>query len=183
MYGKNLVFGSIGPSCNGRENAALLLPDILIRSCVIEANFPYVARLGEVAAKLFQLVPVTVNELWMQAERRADIFRSGGELRHVIKGTRIAIVNDVINAGSVVRGAFEDLQTCGADIAAIGSLLTLGNAAQEFADARHVALESLVYLPNNLWVPAVCPLCASGIPLEDAAGFRNALAGRSSAVQ
>jgi orotate phosphoribosyltransferase len=104
-------------------------------------------------------------------------------LRHAVKGTRIAIVNDAINACSAVRGTFEDLEPCGANIVAIGSLLTLGNAAQEFADAKHVALESLVHLPNKLWVPAACPVCARGIPLEDAAGFRNDLAGHSSAVQ
>jgi orotate phosphoribosyltransferase len=116
-----------------------------------------------------------------------DFFPAGysvpNSLRHAVKGTRIAIVNDVINAGSAVRGTFEDLEACGADIVAIGTLLTLGNAAQEFAATKYVALESLVHLPNNLWVPAACPLCATGIPLEDAAGFRNALAGRSSAVQ
>jgi orotate phosphoribosyltransferase len=109
-------------------------------------------------------------------------YRVPNSLRHAVKRTRIAIVTDVINAGSAVRGTFEDLESCGANIVAIGSLLTLGNAAQEFADAKRVALESLVHLPNNLWIPAACPLCASGIPLEDAAGFRNASAGRSSAV-
>jgi orotate phosphoribosyltransferase len=109
-------------------------------------------------------------------------YRVPNSLRHVVKGTRIAIVNDVINAGSAVRGTFEDLDICGADIVAIGSLLTLGNAAQEFADAEHVALESLVHLPNNLWVPAACPLCGTAISLEHVAGFRNALAKHSSAV-
>jgi orotate phosphoribosyltransferase len=110
-------------------------------------------------------------------------YRVPNSLRHAVKGTRIAIVNDVINAGSAVRGTFEDLEDCGAEIVAIGSLLTLGNAAQEFADAKHVAFESLVHLTNNVWVPADCPLCATGIPLEDAGGFRNTPVGHSSTRQ
>jgi len=110
-------------------------------------------------------------------------YRVPNPLRQLVKGTRIAIVNDVINAGSAVRGTFEDLEACGADIVAIGSLLTLGNAAQTFADSKNVALESLVHLPNNLWLPADCPLCATGVPLQDIAGFRNILTQHSCADQ
>lgn len=110
-------------------------------------------------------------------------YRVPNSLRHVLKGTRVAIVNDVINAGSAVRGTFEDLEACSADIVAIGSLLTLGDAAPTFADSKNVALESLVHLPNHLWVPADCPLCTAGVPLEDIAGFRNTLMEHSCADQ
>ncbi len=109
-------------------------------------------------------------------------YRVPHSLRPLLKGMRIAIVNDVINAGSAGRGTFEDLEACGAEIFAIASLLTLGHSAQRFADSKNVALESLVQLPNNLWLPGVCPLCATGIPLEDAGGFRNAFTTHFSAV-
>lgn len=98
-------------------------------------------------------------------------YRVPNALRASMKGTRIAVVNDVINAGSAVRGTFEDLQACGAEIVAIGSLLTLGNAAQQFADSKRVVLETLLHLPNNLWIPSACPLCATNVPLQDAGGF------------
>jgi len=109
------------------------------------------------------------------AERFADPTREGlfpveyrlpKALQPVVKGKRVAIVNDVINAGSAVRGAFFDLQALGADIVAIGALLALGDAIAEFATEHHVALELLERMPNNLWTPAECPLCATGIPLE-----------------
>jgi orotate phosphoribosyltransferase len=100
-------------------------------------------------------------------------YRLPHAVRRAVKGRRIAIVNDVINAGSAVRGTFEDLETCEAEVVAIASLLTLGGAAQQFADSKHVALESLLHLPNNLWIPSACPLCATHVPLEDAGGFRN----------
>jgi len=40
-------------------------------------------------------------------------YRVPNALRHAVQGRRIAIVNDVINAGSAVRGTFEDLEACG----------------------------------------------------------------------
>jgi orotate phosphoribosyltransferase len=92
-------------------------------------------------------------------------------LQSSVRGKRVAIVNDVINAGSAVRGTFADLQDRGATIVAIGALLVLGTAASQFALSKHVALESIATLPNTLWTPRSCPLCSSGIPLEDIGGF------------
>ena len=40
-------------------------------------------------------------------------------LRAAVRGRRVAIVNDVISAGSAVRGALRDLQACGATVVAI----------------------------------------------------------------
>jgi orotate phosphoribosyltransferase len=100
-------------------------------------------------------------------------YRLPNALRHTVKGARIVIVNDVINAGSAVRGTFEDLEACGAEIVAIATLLTLGDAAQQFADCKHVVLESLLHLPNHLWIPSACPLCATDVPLQDPGAFRD----------
>jgi orotate phosphoribosyltransferase len=109
------------------------------------------------------------------AERFADTTREGlfpveyrlpKALQPVVKGKRVAIVNDVINAGSAVRGTFFDLQALGAGLVAIGALLALGDAIAEFATEHHVALELLERMPNNLWTPSECPLCAAGMPLE-----------------
>lgn len=104
-------------------------------------------------------------------------YRIPASLRSTVKGKRVAIVNDVINAGSAVKGTYADLiesaeSDCGANVVAIGTLLVLGAAASEFAQAKGVKLESLAQLPNHLWEAATCPLCASsGIPLEDVGGF------------
>src|SRR5260370_38606775 len=71
-----------------------------------------------------------------------------------------------MNGGWGVGGTFPDLRALGADVVAIGALLALGDAIAEFATEHHVALELLERMPNNLWTPAECPLCATGIPLE-----------------
>jgi orotate phosphoribosyltransferase len=93
-------------------------------------------------------------------------YRLPKALQPVVKGKRVAIVNDFINAGSAVRGTFFDLQALGAEVVAIGALLALGDAITEFAAEHHVALELLEQMPNNLWTPSECPLCAAGKPLE-----------------
>jgi orotate phosphoribosyltransferase len=86
----------------------------------------------------------------------------------IVPGRRVAIVNDVISAGSAVRGAFAHLQTLGARIVAIGSLVVLGPSIAAFASDRGVPLEAVAELPMNVWEPSACPLCASGLPLETA---------------
>jgi orotate phosphoribosyltransferase len=96
-------------------------------------------------------------------------------LRGRLRGKRVAIVNDVINAGSAVKGTFTDLQECGATVVAIGALLVLGTAPAEFAAQVNAALIGLETLPNNLWTAQACPLCSSGVALEDIAGFASAL--------
>jgi orotate phosphoribosyltransferase len=98
-------------------------------------------------------------------------YRVPAPLRETLRGKRVAIVNDVTNAGSAVRGTFADLKDCGANVVAISSLLVLGSAAAEFAASKNVPLHTLATLPNNLWTASECPLCASGIPLQDVAAF------------
>ena len=84
--------------------------------------------------------------------------------RPLVANRRVAIVNDVINAGSAVRGTLADLRAAGAIPVAIGALAVLGAPASRLAADNDVPLESLVALDNELWTPAACPLCGQGIP-------------------
>jgi orotate phosphoribosyltransferase len=86
-------------------------------------------------------------------------------LRRELLGKRVAIVNDVVNAGSAIRGTLADLLECGTEPVAIGTLATLGDLASMFARDQGLALEALVCQPNEIWKPAECPLCAAGAPL------------------
>ena len=93
-------------------------------------------------------------------------YRLPKSLQRFVSGKRVAIVNDVISAGSAVRGTFFDLCELGAEVVAIGALLALGESITEFAAKHGVALKLLERMPHNLWQPAECPLCAAGIALE-----------------
>jgi len=93
-------------------------------------------------------------------------YRIPKSLRGVLRGKRTVVVDDVINAGSAVRGATEDLEACEARIVSIGALLTLGAPASAFAARRGVPLKTLAHVANNnLWEPSSCPLCAAGAPM------------------
>ena len=78
-----------------------------------------------------------------------------------------AIVDDVISAGSAVRGTYAELHAHGAQPTVVGALLVLGSVGLSFFAQERVPVESVARLPRDLWVPAECPLCASQMPLED----------------
>jgi orotate phosphoribosyltransferase len=92
-------------------------------------------------------------------------YRIPRALRPKLRGKRVAVVNDVINAGSAVRATVSDLSNCEARPVAIGALLVLGSWAFEYAGSEDLKLETLAALPNTVWTPAECPLCKSNVPL------------------
>ncbi len=83
-----------------------------------------------------------------------------------LRGKRVAIVNDVINAGSAVRATLASLKECGAQPVVIGALAVYGGAANDLAATHDVALEALAAFPSQIWEPSACPLCAKGVPLS-----------------
>jgi orotate phosphoribosyltransferase len=117
----------------------------------LEVEFFYAERFVE--SPVTSLYPVSYRLPEAQRER--------------VRGKRVAIVNDVINAGSAVRGAFADLVDCGAQPVALGALLVLGSKASEFTVEWNMPLETLASLKNDLWLPSECPLCGHGVPLDN----------------
>jgi len=87
-------------------------------------------------------------------------------LRRVVKGKGVVIVNDVISAGSAVRGTYEDLAGADARVIAVGCLLLLGEAFPPFAEGYGLAVDALETAPHHLWTPQECPLCKEGVRLE-----------------
>jgi orotate phosphoribosyltransferase len=94
-------------------------------------------------------------------------YRVPTTLRSALRGKRVAIVNDVINAGSAVRGTAADLKACGAEIVAIATAATIGTAATQLADEYCVPLYSLTKLEAHVWAPDDCQLCRDGVPLQN----------------
>ena len=88
-------------------------------------------------------------------------------LRKLIHGKNVAIVDDVINAGSAVRATLAELQSFGARPVVIGVLLVLGDIGKNYLAERNLPLRSISHLPNELWKPEDCPLCASQVPLTE----------------
>jgi orotate phosphoribosyltransferase len=87
-------------------------------------------------------------------------------LRKTIGGKNVAILDDVINAGSASRGTLAELQALGAKTVVIASLLVLGDIGQTYFSQRNIPIRSISQLPNQLWSPEDCPLCASQIAFD-----------------
>jgi orotate phosphoribosyltransferase len=88
-------------------------------------------------------------------------------LRTIAGGRTIAVVDDVINAGSAIRGTLAELESIGAKPVVVGALLVLGETGQNFLRERDLPVKYVSYLPNQIWTPQECPFCASQVPLNN----------------
>jgi orotate phosphoribosyltransferase len=96
-------------------------------------------------------------------------YRLPPSLSDRVRGRRVAMVDDVMSAGSALRGTCEELRSHGAAPVAAGALLVLGSTGADYFAARGVAVEAVARDEYTLWLPAECPLCARGVPIEDVA--------------
>ena len=86
-----------------------------------------------------------------------------------VAGSRVAVVDDVISAGSSVRATIATLEAAGASIVVVGTLLALGDVGSSHLAERHLPLEALGRRDFAMWEPGECPLCQSGVPLSNCA--------------
>jgi orotate phosphoribosyltransferase len=86
-----------------------------------------------------------------------------------LRGKRVAMVDDVMSAGSALRGTYTELQAHDASPVVAGALLVLGSTGAGFFAEHGVAVEAVARADYDLWLPADCPLCATGLPIEDVA--------------
>lgn len=96
-------------------------------------------------------------------------YRLPSALAMRVAGKRVALVDDVMSAGSALRGTYTELQTHGAIPVVAGALLVLGSTGADFFAQRGLAVEAVLRDVHNLWSPAECPLCAAGQALESVA--------------
>jgi orotate phosphoribosyltransferase len=84
-----------------------------------------------------------------------------------IKGWRVALADDAVNAGTAVRACFAAIQQGGAAPVAVAALLALGPAHATVQDAMALPLYAAAEQHSQAWPAGACPLCASGAPLTD----------------
>jgi orotate phosphoribosyltransferase len=94
-------------------------------------------------------------------------YRLPPDLGRAVRGLKVAVVDDVISAGSSVRATVAALDAAGASTVVVGSLVTLGDVATAHFATRGVPLESLGRQDFTMWKPSDCPLCRDGVLLED----------------
>ena len=84
-----------------------------------------------------------------------------------VPGRRVAIVDDVMSAGSALRGTFTELRAHRARPVVAAALLVLGDAGADFFAEQQLPVEWVARDEYELWLPEACPMCASDVPLED----------------
>ena len=88
-------------------------------------------------------------------------------LRGRVNGKRMAIVDDVMSAGSSLRATLDEMSAHGAETAAVGALFVLGSKGAEFFTQHGLPVESVGQSTFDMWPAEACPLCAAGSTVED----------------
>jgi orotate phosphoribosyltransferase len=131
-------------------------------------------------ALLAQLVAARLGVAFCFTERTSGgdgrlysaAYRLPAAFAALVAGRRVAVVDDVVNAGSATRATLAALGEARAKPVALGALLTLGARPTAVAAAAGLPLVALANRGNELWEPAECPRCAAGEPLDVAEGAK-----------
>jgi orotate phosphoribosyltransferase len=86
---------------------------------------------------------------------------------HRLLGKRVAIVDDVMSAGSSLRATLVAIEAHGAIPVVVGALHVLGTNGADFFKERGLRMETTGRSAFDSWRPPECPLCAAGVPLDD----------------
>ena len=128
-------------------------------------------------AFLEQLVAQSLGAEFWYTERLAPAGAQGiYQVRYILppafapnaQGKCVAMVDDVMSAGSALRGTLAAVEAHGASAVAAGALLVLGNVGASFFADRGIPVIGATREEYASWLPADCPLCAEGMPLEQA---------------
>jgi orotate phosphoribosyltransferase len=77
-----------------------------------------------------------------------------------LAGRRVAVLDDVINAGSATRATVAAVRAASGVVTALAAMLVLGSTPRRFAAGEGLALEAVAEVDNAIWAPAECPRCA-----------------------
>jgi orotate phosphoribosyltransferase len=119
-----------------------------------------------VAARLFagfahtERVPSGAGGLYSAEYRLPDALAAR------LAGRRVAVVDDVINAGSATRATLRAIRAAGGQPVVLAAMLALGETPARVAAEEGPPLEPLTTLDSTIWAPADCPLCTRGLPLR-----------------
>ena len=125
-------------------------------------------------ALLAQLVALTAELRFVYSERTAWTPGAAWSARyelprpveHLVRGQRVAVVDDAVNAGSALRATVAAVRHAGGKVVSLGALLRLGDTVEPYLTEQGLSLHALDMRDNTLWPAQQCPLCARGVPLD-----------------
>ena len=149
-----------------KELTALLAPYNLSTVCGAMVGGAFVAY--SVAETLGLEFIYTERHVTSHPDARYEVrYELPQTLRSAVADRKIGIIDDVINAGSAVTQTYKELKSLCADTVVFASLLTVGGKSPKRLSGEYPPIVALEHLESNLWKPADCPLCKSGILLSD----------------
>lgn len=113
-----------------------------------------------------QAVAGNLDATCCHSTRRAGTYELPAALRPAVRGRRVALVDDVVNAGSAVLATAAAVRAAGGVPVCLGALLARAGSAAGVSAAAGTPFEYLAAVPSPLWTAAECPLCTAGIPLD-----------------
>jgi len=85
------------------------------------------------------------------------------------RGRRVALVDDMISAGSATRATLAALNDAGATVVVVGALFLSGDVGALHFESLGIPVRAVERRGLSLWSSAECPLCRRGVPLDDSA--------------
>jgi orotate phosphoribosyltransferase len=138
-YRVDLVCGAL---LGGAFLAQLVARSLLVEFCFTE-----------------RVLSASTRGLYQATYRLPDAFAAR------VRGKRIAMVDDVMSAGSALHGTYAALRAHAAVPVVAGALLVLGTKGAAFFAEHGVPVEAAARHEYEMWTPAECPHCLAGVPL------------------
>jgi orotate phosphoribosyltransferase len=148
-YDVDVVCGAL---VGGAFLAQLLAQALSVEFCYTEKTSRSLGR--------FAPVPSEARDLLFQAR-----YELPAAFATRVGGKRVAIVDDVMSAGSALRGTYAALRPLGANVVVAGALVVLGDKGADYFAAKGVPVVFTARDNFATWTPAECPLCAAAVPL------------------
>jgi len=139
-------------------------------AALFHSGFDVVASPAVGALLLGFTTALAANARFIFAERVDGLmsFRRGFSLE---PHERVLVVEDVVTTGGSAAEVLALLRGAGARLEGVGALIDRsGRPAAELG--LGAPFRALLRLQTDAWPPEVCPLCASGEPLEDPGSSR-----------
>jgi orotate phosphoribosyltransferase len=89
------------------------------------------------------------------------------DYEEIIKHKHIALVDDVINAGSSIIATMNELLKYQSYIEVVGTPLAIGSFYDRMILNNEIPIKALKRMKTNIWPPRECPLCKAGQPIDN----------------
>ena len=159
-------------ACSRRRHASIRSSRPSRTRCAHTASTSSVAHCAEAHSSHKDSRSSSDTEFWYTEPVAPDghgLFRARYRLpaafRNRLNRPRVALVDDVMSAGSSLRATHAEVHGV-TDVAAVGTLLQLGAIGADYFKSIGLPVHAVAQQPFEMWAPADCPQCAAGVPIE-----------------